>query len=618
MFASELADHRPRRTVSSTTKALSVAAIACACSSMLIAANAVVLPCRGPACDSTFSSSTSVARQNAQHVLTTGVTTGTQNRLEINAFIQNNEQWSLFVQALASIQEDDQSDPKSYYQVAGIYGQPFVRYDGSGDTRPPPNAWPGYSFHRSILFPTWHRLHVALFEQTLQERAVQIAANYTDPVFQSAAQALRLPFWDWASNSVPPHQVISDAQVNFVAANGSILTMANPLVSYRFHPVDGEFEGPFNTDQSTVRHPTGFGTGARSNIVALQEQLASSQDDITSKTFNMLARVKTWPAFSNSASGDGNSTSNSLEALNDAIQLDVGGRAGHMSNPTVAAFDPIFWLHLANIDRLISLWEALHPDVLVSQGQSGAGSWTLPRDVQVDSSTELMPFRETDSTFWDSSQIMSTEKLGYSYPDFDGLDLANPDTVRLSVALQVSELYGPVRNASANSTGQANATSQQGDSSQPSYDWTVRVQSSVDALNGSYAVLLFVGPIPEDAAEFRDSHSFVGSHSVWTSAVMPGSDNVESFVHLNGALSQRAGISSTDPEAVAPFLTQNIGWRVVKDDELVGAEQVPSLNILAIATRMTLDANAALPDYGEPQSYPDITAGQLGGQSSSE
>ena len=116
-------------------------------------------------------------------------------------------------------------------------------------------------------------------------------------------------------------------------------------------------------------------------------QLASSQEDITAKTFNMLARVKTWSAFSNSVSGDDNSTSNSLEALDDIIQLDVGGRAGHMSDPAVAAFDPIFWLHHANIDRLVSLWEALNPDSWVTPGQSGPGSWTLPLGAPVDASS---------------------------------------------------------------------------------------------------------------------------------------------------------------------------------------------------------------------------------------
>ncbi|VDC05544.1 unnamed protein product [Peniophora sp. CBMAI 1063] len=600
-------------------KALLLAALAGACSSMLISADAVVLPCRGQDCGP--SSSTIFSRQNVQHVLTTGVTTGTHNRLEINDFIRNNRQWSLFVQALASLQEDDQSSPTSYYQIAGLYGQPFIRYDGSGNPRPPPNTWPGYSIHHSVLYPTWNRLHVALFEQAIQERAVVIAGNYTDPAFQTAAQELRLPFWDWANNSSPPGQVVSDAQVNFVSANGSVQTMTNPLLAYRFHQVDAEFESPFNTDPTTLRHPTGFGTGARSDVAALQGQLASSQDDIMAKTYNMLARVKTWSAFSNSASGDDNSTSNSLEALSDLVQLDVGGRAGHMSDPTVAAFDPIFWLHHANIDRLVSLWEALNPDIWVSQGQSGVGSWTLPQNVSVDASSDLTPFRNSDATFWDSSRIMTTEQIGYSYPDFNGIDMSDPGTVRLSIALQIAELYGPARGSIANSTVSSESTStnssEAAPSNQSSFDWTVRVQSAAGALDGSYAVLLFVGPIPEDVADYRDSPAFVGSHSVWTSRVMPGDDVVESFIHLNSALSNRSGLNSTDPEVVEPFLMQNIGWRVVKDDEVLSVEQVPSLDVLASATPMMLEANAALPDYGEPQPYPAITAGQLGGHATS-
>ena len=52
----------------------------------------------------------------------------------------------------------------------------------------------------------------------------------------------------------------------------------------------------------------------------------------------------------------------------------------------------------------------------------------------------------------------------------------------------------------------------------------------------------------------------------------------------------------------------------LQDDEVVPVEQVPSLDVLTIATRMTSDANAALPDYGEPQAYPGITAGQTSSQ----
>ena len=145
--------------------------------------------------------------------------------------------------------------------------------------------------------------------------------------------------------------------------------------------------------------------------------------------------------------------------------------------------------------------------------------------------------------------------------------MSDPGTVRLSIALQVAELYGPVHNATTRSSASTNKTTSD-DPIEPSsggdFDWTVRIQSAAGALNGSYAVLLFVGPIPDDTSDLRDSPSFVGSHSVWTSPAMPGNDLVESFVHLNDALTQRPELDSTNPEIVEPSLTQNIGWRVVK------------------------------------------------------
>ena len=30
--------------------------------------------------------------------------------------------------------------------------------------------------------------------------------------------------------------------------------------------------------------------------------------------------------------------------------------------PDVSRFDPIFWLHHCNVDRMYALWQALHPD----------------------------------------------------------------------------------------------------------------------------------------------------------------------------------------------------------------------------------------------------------------
>ena len=61
--------------------------------------------------------------------------------------------------------------------------------------------------------------------------------------------------------------------------------------------------------------------------------LASAQSGITLNTYNMLTRVKTWPAFSNHTKGDDGSASNSLESIHDAIHDAIGG---HMSDPSVS------------------------------------------------------------------------------------------------------------------------------------------------------------------------------------------------------------------------------------------------------------------------------------------
>lgn len=63
--------------------------------------------------------------------------------------------------------------------------------------------------------------------------------------------------------------------------------------------------------------------------------LQANQADLTSKVYNLLTRTHTWPSFSCNAPGDGDSTSNSLEAIHDAIHDCVGG-PGHMGDPAYA------------------------------------------------------------------------------------------------------------------------------------------------------------------------------------------------------------------------------------------------------------------------------------------
>jgi tyrosinase len=54
----------------------------------------------------------------------------------------------------------DATEPTSYYQIAGIHGQPILPWNDA--TRDKDVT--GYCTHSSVLFPTWHRAYMLLFE----------------------------------------------------------------------------------------------------------------------------------------------------------------------------------------------------------------------------------------------------------------------------------------------------------------------------------------------------------------------------------------------------------------------------------------------------------------------
>lgn len=52
------------------------------------------------------------------------------------------------------------------------------------------------------------------------------------------------------------------------------------------------------------------------------------------------------------------------------------GQGGHMSTISYSAFDPIFWLHHANVDRLFAIWQAIYPDSYTISEVDKEGTFT--------------------------------------------------------------------------------------------------------------------------------------------------------------------------------------------------------------------------------------------------
>jgi len=506
----------------------------------------------------------------------------------------------------------------------------------------------------------------------LQQHALQIASTYQVDTqsWVTAAQNLRAPYWDWATNTVPPPQVISLETLDIITPDGQTTSVANPLLKYTFNPIDPSFPDPYSNWQTTIRHPDDPSSpNATTDVQALISDLQSIQNDITSSTYGVLTRVTTWPAFSNHTAGDGGSASNSLEAVHDEIHGYIGGQMG---DPSVAGFDPIFFLHHANVDRMIALWSAVHPGVWVTRGPAEGGTFTISGNANVDNSTNLTPFWNSQSGYWVSSETTTTTALQYTYPEFNNLP-SDSGSIQNAIANYINQQYGgssasalsagpgvsflaqppaaggappapapaaPSATPAAPAPAQAAAASVHpfasrgggphtaakagpGQSApQVIQDWTARVHVKKYELRQSFSVLLFLGEVPADASQWRTSPSFVGAHATFVNSSADQCANcreqadlvTEGFVHLNNALAKVPGLSSFEPSVVSPYLKENLHWRVQANDRTaVELSRVPSLEVIVAAVPLTQQPGAIFPIAGEPQYHHHITHGRPGG-----
>ena len=200
-----------------------------------------------------------------------------------------------------------------------------------------------YCAHGSPGFLTWHRAYLLAFENALRLAGCHVT----------------LPYWNWSSAptvGVPP----ACQQPTYVNRAGA--TVDNPLYS-----------GPRATGGKTVR-------GANIDTTSFGDLVTSVTSALGASTFESLQ--------------------NQLNGPHGSVHVRVGGDMG--SVPT-ASYDPIFYLHHANVDRLWARWQASHPDPL----PASEATW------------QLEPFPRPFSAAWQTgADVQSTDALGYRYQAF--------------------------------------------------------------------------------------------------------------------------------------------------------------------------------------------------------
>jgi tyrosinase len=201
-----------------------------------------------------------------------------------------------------------------------------------------PDFWCGQ--HHTPDFLTWHRAYLRAFELALQD-----AIGDAD---------FGLPYWDWTATGTT---ALPDVCLEPTYTDEAGAVVPNPLQRTRivFLP---------NIDEWTTREDD-------PPLWWLNEAATQAKDSVALSGYDAMQSL--------------------LESGHDGLHGWVGGSMGSV---TTAAFDPIFWFHHSNVDRLWATWQDDHPNA------------TIPPEVLQGS---LVGFPLS------GAQVLDYRALGYSY-----------------------------------------------------------------------------------------------------------------------------------------------------------------------------------------------------------
>ncbi|KAI1105912.1 Di-copper centre-containing protein [Jackrogersella minutella] len=662
-------------------------------------------------------------------------------RMEVDEWFSSQKliyinQRALFFPAIWKFSQMDPREKLSWFQIAGIHGKPFVSWDEPGKKPALPEK--GYCTHNSVLFATWHRPYLLLFEQVLFELMKEEIKKYPQkdrPELLEAVKTWRLPFWDWAQKkpvggnskkrdyNVPLAILKKEVDIRMPTPEGHGLcqnalyqfnmpgniTMGDPSLkdlkitaSKIQDPQSGKtYTYPFDKCEATSRHPKGPGVtqdwvdGKQDNQAIVQEMRDykwdpinntedSSSGNLTASlrgAFYRVLTIETFDSFSTKRApnhGADNPVTkdhafDSCEGLHDNMHIWCGGDStdpdsnnirlmGHMSHVPVAAFDPIFWIHHCNVDRMAAIWQVLHDN-----------SWfdgTDPRDEDLgtfsisfghkDKPTDtLRPFhKDQHGNYWTSDDVREVTALGYTYPGLEKwLYTTNGVYDKQKHLKALKKTLNNNYNSDWSAQQKAKITAGPDQPNGPplrslstlpakpvdltTHDYVVNVLYEKFALNGNkFIIHIFVGKVP-DEVPYQWNTTQVGQ--VANFSTEPGSmgtsedgcqncraqqaDHSESTgrVVLTNALITRwknqieheapgsgpSRLGSMHPRDVVRFLQTHLNWRVTSMGRLV---DLPSLKVsLAVGKADHPADREQMSRYYDYRAAYEVTSGRPGG-----
>lgn len=438
-----------------------------------------------------------------------------------------------------------------------------------------------------------------------------------------------------------------DQTVTVTKPNGRV-NIPNPLYSYSFgNSLPSEMGwGPANGYPATLRRPQ----GTTSNNNEVNAIFAQNLVGWRQRVFALFSSRKDWGLASNSQFGVDTSrrSRDSYESIHDDIHGTTGGNNGHMSYLDVAAFDPFFWLHHANVDRLLTMHQWIGRGFTNANTiQRDQGQWSAGE--RKDKNSPLVPFtRDTNGAFYSSSNVEGTRALGYYYPE-------TRDRTRAQVVNAINRLYGQGERPLTKRSGESSEIYPGRPFQEGDYDTVLNVMGDKWALPGSYQVHCFLGnkpvkdnsttigngttptgsknttsPIPTGSVNatlpavpstnltngtsggygpgYVGSHTFLGGSVASINSTGP---NAEGCIPLTAALQgkQAAGeLNSLHPDDVEPYLKENLHYKIIgPGGEEYQPEQIPNFHVQVASCPVTPSPSPdELPGFGDYVELPRV------------
>ncbi|MEM0995430.1 MAG: tyrosinase family protein [Bacteroidota bacterium] len=288
---------------------------------------------------------------------------------------------ALYAYGQAIIKNMNCTDPSSQYYQGAIHSIPTPdQMGGKVDsscveyTDSTFRAWNScphmYPTNSQLNFLTWHRLYIFYYEKNLRYYIAKGGAGFPG-LGEEAANKFSLPYWDYTNDGFMPPLF----RRNTAIGEGPVNLPENPLFEIGRAPslIAGESIDYDSKDSLAINID---GTVRNVCLATMRQALDYNKflalADVSEFSRGMEDRLHN--VMHDYIGGAVKDSDKATEIYNRIFQSTKPG-FGLMGRIPSAGFDPIFFLHHANVDRMMATWEATYGEITVEQMDLYAGNW---------------------------------------------------------------------------------------------------------------------------------------------------------------------------------------------------------------------------------------------------